>query len=125
MRMAQLAAGIPHAVPLSTVNRQCSSGLQAVANVANAIASGQIDVGIGAGVESMSTHSMAKMAPPDVDWEAMKACGEAMDCLIPMGVTSENVTEKYGLTRRDLDAFAAESHRRADEAQRAGKFDFS
>jgi len=123
MRMAQLAAGIPHAVPLSTVNRQCSSGLQAVANVANAIASGQIDVGIGAGVESMSTHTMAKMAPPDVDWEAMKACGEAMDCLIPMGVTSENVTEKYGLTRRDLDAFAAESHRRADEAQRAGKFD--
>mmetsp|Transcript_50031 Transcript_50031/g.150512 ORF Transcript_50031/g.150512 Transcript_50031/m.150512 type:complete len:413 (-) Transcript_50031:159-1397(-) len=122
-RMAQLAAGIPHTASLSTVNRQCSSGLQAVANIANAIASGQIEVGIGAGVESMSTHNMAKMPPPDVDWEAMKGAAEAMECLVPMGVTSENVSKKYGLRRADLDAFAAESHRRASAAQAGGKFD--
>jgi acetyl-CoA acyltransferase 1 len=58
MRMAQLAAGIPSSVSLQWVNRQCSSGLQAVAHIANAIATGQAKVGIGGGVESMSFTPM-------------------------------------------------------------------
>ena len=122
-RMSQLAAGLPHTVSLSTTNRQCSSGIQACANIANAIASGQIDVGIGCGVESMSTHPMNRMPPPDVDWDVIKRQQEklgnedAMDCLIPMGITSEN-----GMDRKSLDAFAAESHRRAHVAKTSGKF---
>lgn len=128
MRMAQLAAGLPHTVSLSTVNRQCSSGLQACANIANAIAAGVIEVGIGCGVESMSTHPMNKMPPPDVDWDEIKARQEewgnedSMDCLIPMGTTSENVIKAYKLDRKSLDEFATESHNRAHAAQSAGKF---
>lgn len=123
MRMAQLQAGIPDTVPMHTLNRQCSSGLQAVAHIANAIAAGQIKVGIGAGVESMSSHPMNKISPPEVDWNAMKACPQAMDCLMPMGITSENVVNEYGLYRENLDAFSAQSHQKAYKAQSEGKFD--
>jgi acetyl-CoA acyltransferase 1 len=112
MRMAALSSGFPSSVPLHLVNRQCSSGLQAIANIAHAIAHGSIDIGIGAGVESMSTHSMNKIPKPDVDWEIMKSCPEAMDCLIPMGITSENVSKLYQLDRIILDTFAANSHSR-------------
>ncbi len=121
-RMAQLAVPIPHTTPLSTVNRQCSSGLQAVANIANSIHSGQISIGIGGGVESMTTHPMHKMPMPDVNWDVMNAHPEAMDCLTPMGVTSENVTKKYGLTRSELDAFAAKSHVKSARARELGLF---
>lgn len=122
-RMAQLQAGFPNTSSLSTTNRQCSSGLQAVAHIANAIANGQLTIGIGAGVESMSTHPMKGIPMPDVDWEKMQSSKEAMDCLTPMGVTSENVVKQYGLSRRRLDEFSVESHRRAAAAQAAGKFD--
>jgi acetyl-CoA acyltransferase 1 len=120
--MAQLASGIPETTPLHAVNRQCSSGLQAVANIANAIATGQIEIGIGAGVESMSTHPMKGMKPPEVDWKMMQQHQSAMDCLTPMGITSENVVKEYGLERRKLDEFAVASHQKAAAAQRAGKF---
>lgn len=122
MRMAQLACGIPHTSSLQTVNRQCSSGLQAVANIANSILAGNISIGIGAGVESMTTHPMHKMPPPDVDWPTMQSCGSAMDCLTPMGVTSENVANQHQLTRTTLDEFATQSHVKAAKAQAAGKF---
>lgn len=124
-RMAQLSAGFPSSSSLYTTNRQCSSGLQAVANIANSIHSGSISIGIGAGVESMSTHSMKDMPMPDVDWKEMKLSKnkKAMDCLTPMGVTSENVAKEYGLSRKALDKFAVESHRRAAAAQVSGKFD--
>lgn len=121
-RMAQISAGIPYTTPLTTTNRQCSSGLQAVANIANAIQAGQIDIGIGAGFESMSTHQMHKQPMPDVDWDKMQTCKDAMDCLVPMGVTSENVAKKYGLTRKDLDTFAAFSHEKAAKARTRGLF---
>lgn len=121
-RMAALTVPIPHTTPLSTVNRQCSSGLQAVANIANSIQSGQIDIGIGGGVESMTSNPMNKMPMPDVDWDVMNACPEAMDCIIPMGVTSENVTKKYGLTRTEMDRFAAQSHAKAARARELGLF---
>lgn len=123
LRMACLQSGIPSSVPMSTTNRQCSSGLQAVAHIASSIEAGNITIGIGAGVESMSTHPMNKIPMPDVDWDAMQQCQEAMDCLIPMGVTSENVSKKYGQTREELDRFAVMSHRRAAAAQESGKFE--
>lgn len=121
-RMAQLSAkNMTHGVPMSVVNRQCSSGLQAFMNVASAIRSGDIDVGMACGVESMSFNPMHKAAGlPHVDWTVMSE--EAMDCLTPMGVTSENIAEKYNLSRSQLDQFAAESHRRAAAAQDEGKF---
>eukprot|EP00986_Skeletonema_menzelii_P018656 scaffold26673_cov140-Skeletonema_menzelii.AAC.4 len=127
-RMAALSVNIPHTTSLSTTNRQCSSGLQAVANIAHAIRCGSIDIGIGAGVESMSTnpmHELYQKFPPEVDWDTMQHCHnsqEVMDCLIPMGVTSENVAKKYNLDRLTLDTFAAKSHQKAARAQSAGKF---
>ena len=121
-RMAALSVPIPHTTPISTVNRQCSSGLQAVANIANSIKSGQIDIGIGGGVESMTFNPMSKGAMPDVDWDLMKGYPEAMDCLTPMGITSENVSKKYGLKRSELDEFAANSHVKAARARQLGLF---
>ena len=124
-RMAALAAGLPHTTSLSTTNRQCSSGLQAIANIAHAIQCGSINIGIGAGVESMSMNPMHKLYedhPPEVEWDKMQSCKEAMDCLVPMGVTSENVAKKYHLNRRTLDEFAEMSHQKSARAQSLGKF---
>ena len=122
MRMAQIVSGLPPSVPFHSINRQCSSGLQAVAHIANAISSKQIEIGIGGGVESMSFYPMKSIKAPDVDWEQMQVNKQAMDCLIPMGVTSENVVEEYGLDRKTLDKFSAQSHQKAAAAQKQGKF---
>ncbi len=65
----------------------------------------------------MSTHPMHKQPMPDVDWNVMNSCQDAMNCLIPMGVTSENVSKKYNLTRQQLDDFASKSHGKAARAQ--------
>lgn len=120
-RMAQLAAGIPHTVPLHVVNRQCSSGLQAVANVVSAIKAGYYDIGIAAGVECMSLAGIAQDAPT-VNWDRVASVQDAMDCTIPMGITSENVAEQYGVTRAQQDELAALSHAKAVEAQANGWF---
>ncbi|XP_062221543.1 3-ketoacyl-CoA thiolase 2, peroxisomal-like [Phragmites australis] len=118
-RMAAFYAGFPENVPVRTVNRQCSSGLQAVADVAAAIKAGFYDIGIGAGLESMSINSVA--------WEGqvnpkISEFQKAQDCLLPMGITSENVAHRYGVTRQEQDQAAAESHRRAAAATASGKF---
>lgn len=126
LRMSAIAAGIPaDKCSLQTVNRQCASGLQAVAAIANSIAAGEINIGIGAGVESMSLTPMNKMTLPEgsIDWNVMKQHPTAMDCLLPMGVTSDTVAVQFGLERHALDAFAAESHAKAAAAQSAGKFE--
>jgi acetyl-CoA acyltransferase 1 len=126
-RMAMLSAGLPKEVPLYAVNRQCSSGLQAVANIASAIRSGQIDAGIGAGVESMTAGGGvtkgAKAAPPPVDLNAIMGNKLARDCMVPMGVTSENVAARFGVTREQQDQMAVISHERALQAQANGWFD--
>ncbi|KAL5212715.1 hypothetical protein ABZP36_023562 [Zizania latifolia] len=118
-RAAAFYAGFPETVPVRTVNRQCSSGLQAVADVAAAIKAGFYDIGIGAGLESMSVNSMG--------WEGqvnpkVNEVQKAQDCLLPMGITSENVAQRYGVTREEQDQAAAESHRRAAAATASGKF---
>ena len=125
-RMAMLRAGFPASVPLYTVNRQCSSGLQAVANIATSIRAGHISVGIAAGVESMSAGggvANPKAELPPANWDEIQSNQLARDCLVPMGVTAENVAERYGVSRREQDELAVRSHARALAAQEAGKFD--
>ncbi|KAE8675146.1 3-ketoacyl-CoA thiolase 5, peroxisomal [Hibiscus syriacus] len=115
-RMAAFYAGFPDTVPIRTVNRQCSSGLQAVADVAAYIKAGFYDIGIGAGLESMTTDGLA------AGLEKTDSFAQARDCLLPMGITSENVAQRYGITRQEQDHAAVESHRRAAAATASGKF---
>lgn len=119
-RAAAIVGGLPASVPFVAINRQCSSGLMAVNDIALKIRAGQIDIGIGAGVESM-TNSYGPGAASDLP-EAFKKHSEAAKCQIPMGITSENVATKYGITRADQDAFAADSYQKAAAAQDAGLF---
>jgi acetyl-CoA acyltransferase 1 len=123
-RMAQLHAGFDERTALHTINRACSSGLAAVTSIGNMIAVGQIDVGVGAGMESM-TRNYGSKAIPTMLWDELKQSPvqNAQDCIMPMGLTSENVAKRYGVTRDDQDAFAAESHRKASHAQKSGLFD--
>lgn len=104
-----------------TVNRQCSSGLQAVANIAQAIMAGTIEVGIGAGVESMTRHYGPGAMPEGMSQKIMEV-PLAADSLIPMGITSENVAAKFKVDRQKQDHFSVASHQKAAAAQRAGKF---
>lgn len=120
-RMAMFHAGFPETTTITTVNRQCSSGLQAVANIAAAIKAGYIEIGIGAGVESMSLHYGPGSMPESID-QSVRDVQQAADCLIPMGVTSENVAKQFGISRLQQDSFACESHRRAAVAQSQGCF---
>jgi len=119
-RMASLVAGIPHTSGLVTLNRQCSSGLQAFANIAASIRAGYIKVGIAAGVESMSTHGFDAGVGKLND--ALFTNKEAADCLIPMGITSENVAAEFGVSRAEQDKFAVQSQARAAHAQKQGLF---
>lgn len=120
-RMATLWAGIPNTAAVNTLNRQCSSGLASVNQIAMEIALGQIDIGIGAGVESMTQNYGAGVMPERFS-DAVMDNEEAADCLMPMGITSENVAEKYGIDRKKQDEFAAKSYQKAFKAQADGKF---
>jgi len=122
VRQAQLMGTVPYTVPISSVNRQCSSGLQAVANIASNIKAGVIDVGIAGGVESMSMYSMMDSIDPEKVSEKIFDTQAAVDCLTPMGITSENVAEKYQISRATQDTMAAASHAKAAAAQKAGYF---
>jgi acetyl-CoA acyltransferase 1 len=122
--MAANHVGIPTTTSFSTTNRACASGLSAITNIANAIAIGQIDVGIGGGMESMTRNYGSRAIPTEL-WHELKdsPVKEARDCIMSMGITSENVAARYSVSRADQDAFAAESHRRAAKARSSGLFD--
>ncbi|KAJ3074477.1 3-ketoacyl-CoA thiolase, peroxisomal [Podochytrium sp. JEL0797] len=120
-RMAALYGGFPYSVPSCAVNRQCSSGLATVGAIASAIKSGFIDIGIGAGVESMSLYYGPGAMPSDLSPEVM-AFGPAAEVMTPMGTTSENVAEQFGVTRAEQDAFALRSHTLAAKAAKEGLF---
>ncbi|KAK2599827.1 hypothetical protein N8I77_011550 [Diaporthe amygdali] len=122
-RMAMNHVGYPSTTSLYTVNRACSSSLQSIAAVAGQIRTGMIDVGIGAGMESMTRNYGSRAIPVDA-WPALKESPvkDARDCVMPMGLTSENVAERYGVSRADQDAFAVESHLRAARARADGSF---
>ncbi|KAI0396622.1 thiolase [Xylariaceae sp. FL0594] len=121
MRAAALVAGFPETTAVRTLNRQCSSGLQACIDIANQIRAGMIEVGIGAGVESMSTQ----YGPAAVSEfsELLESHPEAANCKVPMGVLSEDMARDLKISRRDQDAFAASSYQKALKAQQAGLFD--
>ncbi|KAK9441060.1 Thiolase [Metarhizium brunneum] len=123
-RAAMNHVGYPSSTALFTVNRACSSSLQAVAAVAGEIRGGMARVAVAAGMESMTRNYASRAIPVDA-WPALAASPvrDARDCLMPMGLTSENVAERYAVSRPDQDAFAAESHRRAAAARDAGLFD--
>ncbi|KAG5531205.1 hypothetical protein RHGRI_025980 [Rhododendron griersonianum] len=118
-RMAAFYAGFPETVPIRTVNRQCSSGLQAVADVAAAIKAGFYDIGIGAGLESMTANQMALEGSVN---PRVKTMAQVQNCLLPMGITSENVAQRFSVTRQEQDQAAVESHRKAAAATASGKF---
>jgi acetyl-CoA acyltransferase 1 len=119
-KMALFAAGYPDTTCLATTNRQCSSGLQAFVNTAGAIRNGQIKIGVAAGVESMSMHGFQN-GVGKLNGKLM-ANKEAADCLIPMGITSENVAADYNIPRKVQDEFAAASQSKAEKAQKSGLF---
>ncbi|GLB34443.1 putative thiolase family protein [Lyophyllum shimeji] len=120
-RMAALHAGIPVTASINTVNRQCSSGLTAVNQIANEIKAGEIEIGIGAGVESMTMGYGPQSIPAEYSPEVLTN-PLAEECLLPMGLTSENVASDFNVSRADQDAFSAASFQKAAAAAKAGKF---
>lgn len=120
MRAASLVAGFPESTAVRTLNRQCSSGLQACVDVANQIKTGMIEVGIGAGVESMSTQ----YGPGAVTEfsELLESHPEAANCKVPMGMLSEQMARDRNISRVSQDAFAASSYQKATKAQLEGLF---
>jgi acetyl-CoA acyltransferase 1 len=121
-RMGQYLAGYPDTTTIVGVNRQCSSGIEACAIIAGKIRAKQIDIGIGAGVESMSLYDMQSSLNPENLSELIFENEKARNCMVPMGETSENVAEKFGISREKQDRFAAESHAKAHKAQKEGLF---
>ncbi|KIJ21716.1 acetyl-CoA C-acyltransferase [Paxillus involutus ATCC 200175] len=117
-RAAALAAGIPHEVPVSTVNRLCSSGLMAIRNIAHAIQSKEISLGVAVGVENMTLNAR----PTPIISEAVDKHLQAHECIQPMGWTSEMVAQTYKVSRSKQDEYALVSHTRAGEALAKGVF---
>jgi acetyl-CoA acyltransferase len=118
-RIAALRAGLPESVPGVTINRFCSSGLQAIAMAAEKIRSGSAAIILAGGSESMSMLPMAgnKFAPNP--WMV----DHLPQIYMGMGLTAEEVCRKYGINREDQDRFSFRSHRNALDAQASGKFD--
>ncbi|KYD30185.1 acetyl-CoA C-acetyltransferase [Geobacillus sp. FSL W8-0032] len=111
-------AGLPYTVPAITINRYCSSGLQAIAYAAERVMLGHSDTVIAGGVESMSmVPMMGHVVRPNA-----RLAEEAPEYYMSMGHTAEQVAKKYGVSREDQDAFAVRSHQRAAKAIAEGKF---
>ena len=134
-RMAALLAGIPHSVPAATVNRLCGSGLEALSSAARAIATGEGEVMLAGGVESMtraplvmrmavwgSGWASAAMVDSTLGWRFVNPSFPPEYPPLSMGETAENLAEKHKISRRAQDEFAFESHRKAVEAAKAGRF---
>jgi len=145
-RMAALLAGLPDSTPGFTVNRLCASGLQAIASAAAAVESGQADLVVAGGVESM-TRAPWVMAKPGTPWARpgevvdtslgwrftnprfadldgdRATSGSAGTITLPMGETAEEVAALDGITREQSDRFALRSHERAVAAAKDGRFD--
>jgi acetyl-CoA acyltransferase len=119
-RIGVLLAGLPDSVPAMTINRFCSSGVQAVALAADRIRTGDDDVVIAAGTESMSMVPMMgnKIALNDAVFRG----NEHVAIAYGMGITAEKVAQRWKVSREDQDAFAVESHRKAAKATAAGAF---
>ncbi len=118
-RMVALRAGLPDSVPGETINRFCSSGVQAIAHAAYAIMNEQIETAIAGGTESMSMVPMTGFKFSPNPYFAM----ELPQYYTNMGLTAENVAMKYEISREDQDAFALHSNQKASQAVESGVFD--
>ena len=118
-RMIALRAGLPNSVPGETINRYCASGVQAIAHAAYAIQSGQIEVAVAGGAESMTMVPMTgyKFSPNPYFAQDLP------HYYTNMGLTAENLALKYEISREDQDEFALRSNQRASRAVAAGLFD--
>ncbi|MBN1946587.1 MAG: thiolase family protein [Bradymonadales bacterium] len=117
-RIAAIGAGLPNHVSAMTINRFCCSGVQSTAIAAWAIQAGSIDVAVTGGTETMSMIPMGGNKIT-INPEIFEQYPEIYST---MGATAENVAERYGITREEMDLFAFDSQRKAAEAQAAGKF---
>ena len=129
-RQAAIKAGVPKEVPCETVNRVCGSGLQAVVHAVEAMQAGYVDLAVAGGTESMSGAPYYlkgarwgyRMGHAEVSDSVL---AEGLTCAIEgchMGVTAENIAGRFGISRADQDAFAAESQSRAEQAIANGSF---
>ena len=129
-RQISVEAGIPIEVPSMTINKVCGSGLRAVGLAAQMIKAGDADIIVAGGAENMS---MTAYAVPSARWGARMGNTNLVDMMVydgltdafnnyHMGITAENIAEQWGLTREELDAFAAASQQKAEAAIKAGKF---
>jgi acetyl-CoA C-acetyltransferase len=129
-RVVAMKAGIPKEVPAFTVNRLCGTGVQAIVSAAQSIATGDAEVAIAGGAESMSRGPYWM---PHARWGARMGETKMVDPVvggltdpfndIHMGVTAENLAESHSISREEQDEFSVESHRRAHRAQEEGIFD--
>jgi acetyl-CoA acyltransferase len=117
-RHAALRAGLPDSVPAMTINRFCSSGLQAIALAAERIRAGAADILIAGGSESMSLTPRGGLKPAPNPWFV----DNWPEVYMTMGLTAERMHRKYGVSREDADAFALRSHRLAVRARAQGHF---
>lgn len=132
-RMAALLAGLPVTVPGETVNRLCASGMSAVIHATRAIKAGDGDIFIAGGVEHMTRAPFviskpskgfgtdAKMEDSSFGWRFVNPKMKQMYGIDPMGMTAENLVDKYGISREDQDAFAYRSQMKATKAQESGR----
>lgn len=129
-RQVAIYSGLKEETPAMTINKLCGSGLRTISMGAQFIMLGDADVVLAGGVESMSN---APYVLPNARWGERMGHGKMVDSMIydalidkfndiHMGITAENIAERWGLTREEQDAFAAESQRRAENAQKEGKF---
>lgn len=129
-RQISIAAGIPQEVPSMTINKVCGSGLRSVALAAQIIKAGDADVILAGGAESMS---LSGYVVPSARWGARMGDAKMIDMMVHdgltdafnnyhMGITAENIVEQWGITREELDQFAAASQNKAEAAIKAGKF---
>jgi acetyl-CoA C-acetyltransferase len=128
-RVVGMKAGIPKETPAFTVNRLCGTGVQAIVSAAQAIQTGDVDVALAGGAESMSRGPYWM---PEARWGSKMGPAKLVDPVmggltdpfheILMGVTAENLAERMSISRDEQDAFAVESHRRAAAARDAGRF---
>lgn len=134
-RMAVLLAGLPDSVPGATVNRLCASGMEAVTSAARAIGSGEAEVVIAGGCESMSRAPFVLPRPDEalphriethdtrLGWRLTNPRMKELHGVLSMGETAEEVADRYGVTREQQDGFALRSHQRAAAARKDGHFD--
>ena len=130
-RQAAIKAGVPYSVPAYTVGMVCGSGMKTLIEGARSILAGDADVIVCGGTENMSA---APYAEPDARWGARMGDKKLVDTMIKdglwdaynnyhMGTTAENICDKWGITREELDAFSVSSQQKTEAAQKSGRFD--